>query len=36
MEYVIPLEEKEQRVAHRAARLFRFDRILYKKRNVSI
>lgn len=32
MDYVIPLEEKEQGVAHRAARYYRFDRKLYNKR----
>lgn len=31
MEYVIPLEEKEQKVSHRAARLYRFDRTLYNR-----
>lgn len=31
MEYVIPLEEREESVAHRAARYFRFDRVIYNK-----
>ena len=31
MEYVVPLEEREQGVAHRAARYYRFDRIIYNK-----
>jgi ADP-ribose pyrophosphatase YjhB (NUDIX family) len=31
MEYVVPLDEKEQGVAHRAARYYKFDRKLYKK-----
>lgn len=26
MEYVVPLEEKQQGVAHRAARYYRFDK----------
>ena len=29
MPYVIPLEEKEQGVAHRAARYYKFDRKVY-------
>lgn len=29
--YVIPLEERESNVAHRAARLYRFDRKIYKR-----
>lgn len=31
MEYVVPLEEKEKGVAHRAARYYRFDKKIYKK-----
>lgn len=31
MPYIIPLEEREQGVAHRAARYYRFDKKLYKK-----
>ncbi len=31
MEYLIPLEEKQQNVSHRAARYYKFDKILYKK-----
>ena len=31
MPYVVPLEEKEQGVAHRAARYYRFDRKIYSK-----
>lgn len=31
MEYVLPLEEREQGVAHRAARYYRFDKKLYNK-----
>ena len=30
MEYVIPLEERQQGVAHRAARFYRFDKKIYK------
>ena len=36
MEYVVPLDEKEQGVAHRAARLYKFDRISYNKRKVTL
>lgn len=36
MEYVIPLDEKEKGVAHRAARLYKFDRVLYRKRKMTI
>jgi hypothetical protein len=31
MKYVIPLDEKEQGVAHRAARYYNFDKKLYNK-----
>lgn len=31
MEYVVPLDEKEQGVAHRAARYYRFDKKIYNK-----
>ena len=31
MEYVLPLEERQQGVAHRAARYYRFDKKLYNK-----
>lgn len=31
LEYVVPLEEKEQGVAHRAARYYRFDKKIYNK-----
>lgn len=31
MEYVVPLDEKQQGVAHRAARYYRFDRKIYNK-----
>jgi hypothetical protein len=30
--YIVPLEEKEQGVAHRAARYYRFDKKIYNKR----
>lgn len=36
MEYVVPLAEKEQGVAHRAARLYKFDRVLYNKRKITM
>ena len=31
MEYVIPLEERQQGVAHRAARFYRFDKKIYNR-----
>ncbi len=31
MEYVIPLEERQQGVAHRAARFYKFDKKIYNK-----
>ena len=31
MEYLIPLEEKQKGVSHRAARYYKFDKIAYKK-----
>ncbi|MBQ6576580.1 MAG: NUDIX hydrolase [Bacteroidales bacterium] len=34
MPYVVPLDEKEKNVAHRAARFFRFDRTIYKKTRI--
>ena len=34
MEYIVPLEEKQEQVAHRAARYFKFDRIIYNKRKI--
>lgn len=32
MTYVTPLEEKEQNVSHRAARYYRFDKVIYRNR----
>lgn len=31
MEYIVPMEEKQQGVAHRAARYYRFDKKIYNK-----
>ena len=31
MKYVVPLDEKEQGVSHRAARYYRFDRVIYNQ-----
>ena len=31
MQYVVPLDEKQVNVSHRAARLFKFDRAIYNK-----
>jgi hypothetical protein len=36
MEYVVPLEEKQEKVAHRAARYYKFDRVIYNKRKWGI
>lgn len=36
MPYVIPLEEKQKDVAHRAARYFKFDKVIYNKRKTTI
>lgn len=36
MEFVVLLEEKQKDVAHRAARFYRFDKVLYNKRKTSI
>ncbi|MDR0541149.1 MAG: NUDIX domain-containing protein [Dysgonamonadaceae bacterium] len=36
MSYVIPLEEKQENVAHRAARYYKFDRIVYNKQKLKI
>jgi hypothetical protein len=36
MEYVVPLEEKQEKVSHRAARYYKFDRVIYNKRNIMI
>lgn len=32
LEYIIPLEEKQANVSHRAARYYRFDKVKYNKR----
>ena len=31
MEYIVPLEERQVGVAHRAARYYKFDRKIYNK-----
>lgn len=31
MPYVVPMEEKEKGVRHRAARYYKFDRTIYNK-----
>lgn len=36
LEYIVPLDEKQQNVAHRAARYYKFDKILYNKRKTTI
>lgn len=32
MEYIVPLEEKQENVSHRAARYYKFDKVKYNKR----
>ena len=34
MPYIVALDEREKGVAHRAARYFRFDKILYNKSRI--
>jgi len=34
MPYVVPLDEKEKGVAHRAARYYKFDKVLFKKTRI--
>jgi hypothetical protein len=36
MDYVVPLEEKQAHVAHRAARYYKFDRAAYDERRAGI
>lgn len=36
MSYVIALEEKQKDVAHRAARYYKFDKVIYNKRKTTI
>jgi ADP-ribose pyrophosphatase YjhB (NUDIX family) len=36
MEYLLPLEEKQEKVSHRAARYYKFDRVMYNKRKISL
>ncbi len=36
VEYIVPLDERQTKVAHRAARLYKFDKILYNKRMTTI
>lgn len=36
MSYVIPLEEKQTNVSHRAARYYKFDKVIYNKRKTTI
>lgn len=36
LEYIVPLDEKQQNVAHRAAQYFRFDRVKYNKLHSSL
>jgi hypothetical protein len=31
LNYIVPLEERQQNVAHRAARYYRFDKVLFNK-----
>ena len=36
MEYIVPIEEWQSGVSHRAARFYKFDKILYRKRMSAI
>lgn len=36
LDYVVPLDERQKNVSHRAARYYRFDKIQYKKRMACI
>jgi ADP-ribose pyrophosphatase YjhB (NUDIX family) len=36
MQYILPLEEKQENVKHRAARYYKFDRVTYNKRKIGI
>jgi ADP-ribose pyrophosphatase YjhB (NUDIX family) len=36
MEYIVPLEEKQENVSHRAARYYKFDKVIYNKRKICI
>jgi ADP-ribose pyrophosphatase YjhB (NUDIX family) len=36
MEYIVPLEEKQENVSHRAARYYKFDRVIYNKQKIVI
>ncbi len=36
MDYVVPTDQWQKGVAHRAARYYRFDRVLYRNRRVSL
>lgn len=36
MEYIVALDECQREVAHRAARYYRFDKVIYNKRKTSI
>jgi hypothetical protein len=36
MEFIVPLDEYQKNVKHRAARYYKFDRIVYNKRRIGI
>jgi len=36
IEYIVPLNEYQTKVAHRAARLYKFDKLLYNKRMTTL
>lgn len=36
MHYIVPLEQRQEGVSHRAARYYKFDKILYKQRITTI
>ena len=36
LEYVVPTDDMEEGVAHRAARYYRFDKVIYNKQRSKI
>ncbi len=36
LDYIVPLEERQENVSHRAARYYKFDKIMYNKRKATI
>ena len=36
MQYITALEERQQGVSHRAARYYKFDKVMYNRRKTNI